>query len=66
MLRDLKVDYVIIGHSERRQMYSDTNSVIAKKFELAHQNELTPILCIGESLDGKKERRYIGNCSITN
>jgi len=54
MLKDLKVDYVIIGHSERRQMYNDSNVVIAKKFELAHQNKLTPILCIGESL---KERQ---------
>ena len=55
MLRDLKVDYVIIGHSERRQMYNDSNSIIVKKFELAHQNELTPILCIGESLDERKK-----------
>jgi len=54
MLRDLKVDYVIIGHSERRQMYNDSNSVISKKFELAHQNKLTPILCVGESIDERK------------
>ena len=51
MLQDLKVDYVIIGHSERRQMYNDNNAVIAQKFELAHQNNLIPILCIGESLN---------------
>ena len=57
MLRDLKVDYVIIGHSERRQMYNDSNSIIVKKFELAHQNELTPILCIGESLDERKSSK---------
>ena len=54
MLQDLKVDYVIIGHSERRQMYNDTNAVIAQKFELAHQNNLIPILCIGESLNERK------------
>ena len=54
MLLDLKVDYVIIGHSERRQMYNDTNAVIAHKFELAHQNNLIPILCIGESLNERK------------
>jgi len=54
MIQDLKVDYVIIGHSERRQMYNDTNAVIAQKFELAHQNNLIPILCIGESLNDRK------------
>jgi triosephosphate isomerase len=54
MLQDIKVDYVIIGHSERRQMYNDTNAVIAQKFELAHQNNLIPILCIGESLNERK------------
>ena len=51
MLQDLKLDYVIIGHSERRQMYNDDDNVIARKFELAHQNKLTPILCVGESLN---------------
>ena len=55
ILRDMKVDYVIIGHSERRQMYNDTNTIIAKKFELAHQNNLIPILCIGESLNERKK-----------
>ena len=54
MLRDLKVDYVIIGHSERRQMYNEFNSVISKKFELAHQNMVTPILCVGESISERK------------
>ena len=54
MLQDMKIDYVIIGHSERRQMYNDTNTVIAQKFELAHQNNLIPILCVGESLNERK------------
>ena len=54
MLQDMKIDYVIIGHSERRQMYNDTNTVIAQKFELAHQNNLIPILCVGESLSERK------------
>ena len=54
MLQDMNIDYVIIGHSERRQMYNDTNTVIAQKFELAHQNNLIPILCVGESLSERK------------
>ena len=55
MLNDMNVDYVIIGHSERRQMYNDTDAIIAKKFELAHQNQLMPILCVGESLSQRKK-----------
>ena len=54
MLQDINIDYVIIGHSERRQMYNDTNTIIAQKFELAHQNNLIPILCVGESLNERK------------
>ena len=54
MLQDMNIDHVIIGHSERRQMYNDTNTIIAQKFELAHQNNLIPILCVGESLNQRK------------
>ena len=54
MLKDMNIDYVIIGHSERRQMFNDTNNIIAQKFELAHQNNLIPILCVGESLNERK------------
>ena len=55
ILQDMNVDYVIIGHSERRQMFHDTNSIIAQKFVLAHQNKLMPILCVGESLEERKK-----------
>ena len=54
MLQDMNINYVIIGHSERRQMFNDTNNIIAQKFELAHQNNLIPILCVGESLNERK------------
>ena len=54
MLQDMNIDYVIIGHSERRQMFNDTNNIVAQKFELAHQNNLIPILCVGESLNERK------------
>ena len=59
MLQDMNIDYVIIGHSERRQMYSDTNTIIAQKFEIAHQNNLIPILCVGESLNERKTGQTI-------
>ena len=54
MLQDLNIDYVIIGHSERRQMFNDNEANIIQKFELAHQNELIPILCVGESFNERK------------
>jgi triosephosphate isomerase len=50
MLRELFVKYVIIGHSERRQIFGETDSLINKKVLAAHTNELKPILCIGETL----------------
>ena len=50
MLKSLKVEYVIIGHSERRAMFNETDETVNKKLHVAFENELTPILCVGESL----------------
>jgi triosephosphate isomerase len=49
MLQDLTVNYVILGHSERRNLYNETSTLIAKKVETSLKAEMTPILCIGES-----------------
>lgn len=49
----LGVEYVIIGHSERRQMYNDTDLMINKKVKLALNNNLIPIICIGETNEDK-------------
>ncbi|MCL1124715.1 triose-phosphate isomerase [Shewanella surugensis] len=49
MLKDLGCQYVIIGHSERRSLYGETSHTIAEKFAAAKKQNLTPILCIGES-----------------
>ncbi|GIT34866.1 MAG: triosephosphate isomerase [Gammaproteobacteria bacterium] len=59
MLLDMDINYVIVGHSERRQIYNDTNDVVARKFELAHKNNLTPILCVGETLNERKTRQTL-------
>lgn len=48
MLRDM-VNYVIVGHSERRHIFSETDEVAAKKVAAAFRNGITPILCIGET-----------------
>ena len=51
MLVDLKVTYVIIGHSERRAMFNETDESINKKLHAAFENNLIPILCVGETLE---------------
>jgi len=49
-LRDLNVDYVIIGHSERRELYGETDVTVNKKIFAALESSLCPIICVGESL----------------
>jgi len=64
MLTSLKVDYVIIGHSERREYFAETNETVNKKVEAAFKHGLKPIICIGESLKiretGKAEDFVLG------
>ncbi|MBU1998051.1 MAG: triose-phosphate isomerase, partial [Candidatus Omnitrophica bacterium] len=57
MLKDAGCSYVIIGHSERRQYFHETNESVNKKLKAALKNGLLPIFCIGETLeerDGQK------------
>ncbi|SEQ22480.1 triose-phosphate isomerase [Piscibacillus halophilus] len=54
MLEDLLVDYVIIGHSERRQYFNETDETVNKKTLAAFENNLLPIVCVGESLDQRE------------
>jgi triosephosphate isomerase len=51
MLKDLGCEYVIVGHSERRAMMGESSAIVAEKFAAALRNELTPILCVGETLE---------------
>ncbi|MBL4582677.1 MAG: triose-phosphate isomerase [Gammaproteobacteria bacterium] len=50
MLAEYGVNYVIVGHSERREIFAETNQVVAAKFKAAQASGLIPILCVGESL----------------
>jgi len=50
MLKDFGCTYVIVGHSERRAMFGETDQVVAEKFKAAQEAGLTPILCVGELL----------------
>jgi triosephosphate isomerase (TIM) len=50
MLKEFSVRYVILGHSERRQFYCETDEIVAKKALAAHNAALKPIVCVGEKL----------------
>lgn len=54
MLRDFGCSYVIVGHSERRAYYGESSHLVAEKYLAAQQAGLTPILCVGESLEQRE------------
>jgi len=54
MIKDFGARYVIVGHSERRCFYGETNDVVAEKTKAAIGAGLTPILCVGESLEERE------------
>ena len=54
MLRDLYVNFVILGHSERRQLYGETNEIVNRKVLFAIEKNLKPIYCIGETLEERE------------
>ncbi|MEI6102047.1 MAG: triose-phosphate isomerase, partial [Eubacteriales bacterium] len=53
MLRDIGVEYVILGHSERRQYFYETDEIVGKKVKKALEKGLKPIVCVGERLEQK-------------
>ncbi len=54
MLNDFGCRYVIVGHSERRSYYGDTDAIVAAKCEAALKAGLVPVLCVGETLDERE------------
>src|SRR5436190_561561 len=55
MLRDVGARYVIVGHSERRQFNAETDSMVNRKISAALESGLTPIVCVGESLEQRDQ-----------
>src|SRR6478672_7319890 len=51
MLRDLFVRYVVLGHSERRALFCETDEIVNRKVRAAHEAGLKPSLCVGETLE---------------
>ena len=58
MLKSVGVEYVILGHSERRQYYGETDAVILEKIGMALGNGLKVIFCCGESLPIREDKHY--------
>ncbi|NEU09487.1 triose-phosphate isomerase [Flavihumibacter sp. R14] len=58
MLQSVGVNYVILGHSERRQYFAENNALLAEKVNSALQHQLSPIFCIGETLDQRNDNSY--------
>ncbi|CAM3005124.1 triose-phosphate isomerase [Paenibacillus sediminis] len=54
MLKDIGIDYVIVGHSERRAYFAESDDIVNKKVHAAFRNQLIPIVCVGEKL-GERE-----------
>lgn len=59
MLKAINVSYVILGHSERRQYFGETNAQLAEKVDSALANGLTPIFCCGESLEQRQSEVHL-------
>jgi len=55
MLTDVGVKYVVIGHSERREYFGETNETVNKKVLKAFEHKITPIVCCGETLDQREQ-----------
>lgn len=63
-LADMGVEYVILGHSERREMFNETDEAVNKKVLAAFQHGLTPIVCCGETLEQREQGltfEHVGN-----
>src|ERR1700743_2727440 len=58
MIKSVGAEYVILGHSERRQYFGESNELLAKKTDTALNNGLTPIFCIGETLQEREADKH--------
>ncbi|MCS7212891.1 MAG: triose-phosphate isomerase [Candidatus Calescibacterium sp.] len=58
-LKDLGIDFVIIGHSERRHIFGETDELIKKKVHSAASNGILPVLCVGETLEQRKSGKTL-------
>lgn len=64
MLKDLGVTYVILGHSERRAYFAETDEIVNKKMHAAFRHGLVPIVCVGEKLEEREAGRTKDVCRV--
>ncbi|NLO80185.1 MAG: triose-phosphate isomerase [Xanthomonadaceae bacterium] len=57
MLRDFGCSLALVGHSERRQLYGESNRLVAKRFAAAKRHGIVPVLCVGETLEQREANR---------
>jgi triosephosphate isomerase len=57
MVKDVGCRYALVGHSERRQIFGETDAVVARKFVAAQSHGLVPVLCVGETLEERESER---------
>ena len=62
MLLDMDVRYVIVGHSERRELLGETNEFVGRKYRYCATHHLTPVLCVGETLKEREEGMAEATC----
>jgi triosephosphate isomerase len=63
MLAALACSYVVVGHSERRALHHEDDALVGRKVQAALRNGLTPILCVGEGLEIRREQRHVPHCT---
>ncbi|MCC0630132.1 MULTISPECIES: triose-phosphate isomerase [unclassified Clostridioides] len=64
MLKEIDMDYVVIGHSERRQYFNETDETVNKKVLKALEVEIDPILCVGETLEQREAGKTKDVCKV--
>lgn len=57
MLKEIGVDYCVVGHSERREYFNETDETVNRKLKVLLEEGITPILCVGESLEVREKKQ---------